>query len=170
MKRANQRPLVSTHEADRGGPSRLGFAGRHEQAGHLGRIAERAQDDGLAPDRREVAGRHVGQIPQIGREAGRPGAPKRIPEPPLPRPKSFRKNVGWEAATRPRRSASADRTEATSAEKSIEMGHSGPSADMARSWRPGQEAALDHPEDPDNASRRFFALSNDLISASRLKA
>jgi hypothetical protein len=54
---------VSTHEADRGGPSRLGFAGRHEQAGHLGRIAERAQDDGLAPDRREVAGRHVGQFP-----------------------------------------------------------------------------------------------------------
>ena len=57
------RPTVSAHEADRGGPSRLGFAGRHEQAGHLGRIAERAQDDRLAPDRREVAGRQVGQFP-----------------------------------------------------------------------------------------------------------
>ncbi len=58
---AYQRSLLSAHEADRGGPSRLGFAGGHEQAGHLGRIAERAQDDGLAPDRREVAGRQVGQ-------------------------------------------------------------------------------------------------------------
>jgi hypothetical protein len=35
---------------------------------------------------------------------------------------------------------------------------------------PGQEVTPDHPEDPDNASRRFFDLSNDLISASRLEA
>jgi hypothetical protein len=41
---------------------------------------------------------------------------------------------------------------------------------MVRAWLPGQEAALHHPEDPDNASRRFFDLSNDLISASRLEA
>ncbi len=61
---SRRRPApVSTPEPDGGGPSRLGFAGRHEQAGQLGRIAERSQDDGLAPDRREVAGRQAGQFP-----------------------------------------------------------------------------------------------------------
>ncbi len=54
---------VSTPETDGSGPPRLGLAGRHQQAGHLGRIAERAQDDRLAPDRREVAWRQVGQFP-----------------------------------------------------------------------------------------------------------
>ena len=54
-------PPVSAQEPDRGGPSRLGLAGRHEQAGQLGPVVQQPQDARLAADRREVPGRQVGQ-------------------------------------------------------------------------------------------------------------